>query len=64
MPDRLWRSVDAALLHGQDLLNPPSVKDGIRVRVDQQWLLDGTYQLRAQLVGDPSLPGVRGIIDA
>jgi hypothetical protein len=49
---------------GQDLLNPPSVEGW---HTGQEWINSGSLMARinfvAQLVGDPSLPGVRAIID-
>jgi hypothetical protein len=49
---------------GQDLLNPPSVEGW---HTGQEWINSGSLMARinfvAQLVGDPSLPGIRRIID-
>jgi hypothetical protein len=49
---------------GQDLLNPPSVEGW---HTGSEWINSGSLMARinfvAQLVGDPSLPGVRAIID-
>jgi hypothetical protein len=49
---------------GQDLLNPPSVEGW---HTGQEWINSGSLMARinfvAQLVGDPSLPGIRAIID-
>jgi hypothetical protein len=49
---------------GQDLLNPPSVEGW---HTGPEWINSGSLMARinfvAQLVGDPSLPGVRAIID-
>jgi len=49
---------------GQDLLNPPSVEGW---HTGQEWINSGSLMARinfvAQLVGDPSLPGVRAIIE-
>jgi len=49
---------------GQDLLNPPSVEGW---HTGPEWINSGSLMARinfvAGLVGDPSLPGVRAIID-
>jgi len=49
---------------GQDLLNPPSVEGW---HTGPEWINSGSLMARinfvAELVGDPSLPGVRSIID-
>ena len=49
---------------GQDLLNPPSVEGW---HTGQEWINSGSLMARinfvAALVGDPSLPGVRAIIE-
>jgi Protein of unknown function (DUF1800) len=49
---------------GQDLLNPPSVEGW---HTGPEWINSGSLMARinfvAQLVGDPSLPGIRAIID-
>src|ERR1700735_154411 len=49
---------------GQDLLNPPSVEGW---HTGKEWINSGSLMARvnfcAEKVGDPSLPGVRAIID-
>jgi uncharacterized protein (DUF1800 family) len=49
---------------GQDLLNPPSVEGW---HTGKEWINSGSLMARinfvAELIGDPSLPGVRAIID-
>ncbi len=49
---------------GQDLLNPPSVEGW---HTGKEWINSGSLMARinfvAELVGDPSLPGVRAIIN-
>src|SRR2546427_2030814 len=49
---------------GQDLLNPPSVEGW---HTGKEWINSGSLMARinfvAGLVGDPSLPGIRAIID-
>ena len=49
---------------GQDLLNPPSVEGW---HTGPEWINSGSLMARinfvAGLIGDPSLPGVRAIID-
>jgi hypothetical protein len=49
---------------GQDLLNPPSVEGW---HTGREWINSGSLMARinfvAELVGDPSLPGVRAIIN-
>jgi len=49
---------------GQDLLNPPSVEGW---HTGREWINSGSLMARinfvAELIGDPSLPGVRAIID-
>jgi hypothetical protein len=49
---------------GQDLLNPPSVEGW---HTGQEWINSGSLMSRinfvAEQVGNPSLPGVRAIID-
>jgi len=49
---------------GQDLLNPPSVEGW---HTGPEWINSGSLMARinfvAALVGDPSLPGIRAIID-
>ena len=49
---------------GQDLLNPPSVEGW---HTGKEWINSGSLMARinfvAERVGDPSLPGVRAIID-
>jgi uncharacterized protein (DUF1800 family) len=49
---------------GQDLLNPPSVEGW---HTGKEWINSGSLMARinfvAELIGDPSLPGVRAIIN-
>jgi hypothetical protein len=49
---------------GQDLLNPPSVEGW---HTGREWINSGSLMARinfiASQVGDPSLPGVRSIVD-
>jgi uncharacterized protein (DUF1800 family) len=49
---------------GQDLLNPPSVEGW---HTGREWINSGSLMARinfvAELIGDPSLPGVRAIIN-
>ncbi len=49
---------------GQDLLNPPSVEGW---HTGKEWINSGSLMARvnfcAEKIGDPSLPGVRAIID-
>jgi hypothetical protein len=49
---------------GQDLLNPPSVEGW---HTGKEWINSGSLMARinfvASQIGDPSLPGVRAIID-